>query len=124
MDLHQAEHEAHEFSAYSNEFEAAYDQSRIEFGRKHDDSKEIAALIAKGRHVLFLSHPVFCRYTDACLGEDQVLLSDYATREEALTAYDAGLLGGYSEEDLQVLPFCIPADSFRSVSDDDDTIPF
>jgi hypothetical protein len=68
-----------------NEFQAAYENSRLtqEYPRDHG---KIAAVVAAGRWAVVFHYTVYCNHTDAVLGEAAKLIADYPTEAEAQAA--------------------------------------
>lgn len=56
--------------------------------RKPDDTAKIQKAIQEGKHVVIEAQTEFCPYTDAILGNRQLLVSIHDTRDEAQQALD------------------------------------
>lgn len=118
----------YEASSYPNEFAAAYDLSRRDLvADRREGSTEIAAVIAAGRFAVVATLPAFCRFTDALIGENSVLDSDYATREEAEVAVAAL----YERHGIDDITFTVtpaaprpPVEEEPHVDEDPDALPF
>lgn len=67
-----------------NEFQATVELSRAE--APADDRGTIAGLIQAGRFVVVSEYLRYCPITDALMGSGKSLVSDHATREEAIVA--------------------------------------
>ena len=65
----------------ANECQNAYALSQME--RKPDDGRAIDELLSHGRYVLVMFREDYCRFTDAFLGTNRMMLGDYETSEEA-----------------------------------------
>lgn len=109
---------------YSNEFEAAYELSRI--GLPADDRAEIARLLATGHYIVTASHPVYCKFTDALIGERVTLVSFHATRVDAdsMGAHYADMWGTDSDLRVDVLPRVLVAPARPLDPTDSEEIPF
>jgi len=69
------------------EFQVALTLSQID--SPNDDRQIIAALVKAGRFVIVAEFPRYCHLTDALIGSGKMMVSDHATREEALAAMPA-----------------------------------
>lgn len=104
----------------ATELQNALALSRME--RKPDDSAKISRLVARGRFVAVMEHPVFCLRTDAAMGSHKTLLGDFATRQEAdARLHDERFDDG--ETAFYVLPIALPP-ARPPVSLTDEETPF
>jgi hypothetical protein len=67
----------------TNEFQRAFAVSQMTTPRRNDRSKA-AALVRAGKFVVLHCYPVYCRATDAVLGEACAIVSVANTYEEAV----------------------------------------
>lgn len=119
--------EAFDFT-FPNEQAAAFDLSRREF---RNGMAEIIDLVAQGLHVVAISGPAYCRFTDAIVGVSYHVISTHLSRKvadriasnAAIEAYEAGGFDG----DVHVFPKppAPPAPTLASIlADFEDDIPF
>ena len=67
---------------YSNEFQRAYAHSQATTPRKNETDK--AKQLAKsGKYVVLATYPIFCKHTDAILGDETTIEKVFDNREEA-----------------------------------------
>lgn len=78
--------------SYSNEFEAAYDLSRIEYDPA-DELDLILGHVEAGKYVVVVELEVCCKFTDALLGVEQRIAGVHDTKEAAQA--EANELGAY-----------------------------
>ncbi len=73
------------FSEYCgrNEFQNAYELSRIEEAMIPDDSQKILNALAEGKFVVFRQCEIYCQFTDALIGLRDYLVSTHDTLVEA-----------------------------------------
>ncbi len=72
-------------------------------GMLDGDSAEIDAALADGKFVAICTHPVYCRVTDAILGEAANFLGAFDTPEEAQSLVAAEEGDGYEDIHFTVL---------------------
>jgi hypothetical protein len=68
--------------SYSNEFEAAYDLSRMEYDAA-DELDLIMGHVEAGKYVVVAEVEVCCKFTDALLGVEQRIAGVHDTKEAA-----------------------------------------
>jgi hypothetical protein len=71
--------------SYSNEFEAAFDLSRMEYDPA-DELDLILGHVEAGKYVVVFQHEACCPFTDALLGVEHRVGSVHDTRAEAEAA--------------------------------------
>jgi ferritin-like metal-binding protein YciE len=99
---------------YHNEHQRQHAVSRLEHSARQSGSEvhdQIARLLASGRHVAVAFQPVYCRSTDAYIGESKSVMMHAPSRE----ALDAALLARFETDDnflddgrIEILP-ALPA---------------
>jgi hypothetical protein len=78
--------------SYSNEFEAAYDLSRMEYDPA-DELDLIMGHVEAGKYVVVIKLEVCCKFTDALLAVEHRIAGVHDTKEAAHAEADE--LGGY-----------------------------
>lgn len=73
--------------SYSNEFEAAYDLSRMEYDPA-DELDLILGHVEAGKYVVVTEVEVCCKFTDALLGVEQRIAGVHDTKEAAQAEAD------------------------------------
>lgn len=99
---------------YSGDWASAYEVSMM--AREPDDSAKIKELVALGMHCIVRNVEAYCKFTDAMLGIDSILLGAFPS-EASAAKYLAGLLASDPHGDIGVVSPAVPVADTDSVDE-------
>ncbi|MFN9112710.1 MAG: hypothetical protein ACK5XN_21810 [Bacteroidota bacterium] len=98
----------------SNDSASAYELSMM--AHEPDDSEKIKELVALGMHCIVRNVEAYCKFTDAMLGIDSILLGAFPS-EASAAKYLAGLLASDPHGDIGVVSPAVPVADAESVDE-------
>ncbi len=109
---------------YSNDHQRAFAHSQATTPRANE-TKKAQELAKQGKYVVLVSSPVYCKTTDACLGDTTTIEHVFPTREEAEKYAEKFHSAEHSDDMVQIIgPEDLePKKSITKPSPEDD-IPF
>ena len=109
---------------YSNEFQRAHAHSQSTTPRKNETEK--AKQLAKaGKYVLLATYPIFCKHTDAILGNETTIEKVFNTREEANAEGEKQSEGSHGDVAYKVIgPEDLMPKKQEPLSPEGDDVPF
>ena len=89
-----------------NEFQNAFALSQIEY-KSTCQGKKLEDLLAKGKYVVGYTALIHCKFTDAVIASEEVIMSVHDTREEAeaeISAEDYDLFLAEPKLEIETVP--------------------